>query len=598
MKTFRHFLMTAGLLLLAQCGFKKSKENLTGQILINHLGYDTQGSKRFVFQTKESHAPESFSLVDQDGELVFEGTFKNGGPIDQWHTGNGFAGAFSSFNVPGYYRIELNYLDKSYLSEYFSIAQQQIAQSTLSLLIQGIHSQRTSGVYSETDQEMRFFGDRADVVDVSGGWYDASGDRSKYLSHLSYANFMNPQQAPMVVWNFVEAAHRLTNYRSEDAVEMRQKMLGEALHGADWLVKMQDAAGYFYLNVFDNWSWDPEKREICAYIGQEGYKNDHYQAGYREGGGMSIAALARVVGDQLGGSSASNQYLSAAIKGFEHLEENNLKYIANGEENIIDDYCALMAATELFYATDDDKYLHAARKRMHQLTRRLSNDENARGFWLADSATNRPYFHAAEAGLPIISLVRYLSMETKQAYRNRAIEAIRAAVDFELEITGEVNNPFGYARQYVKATNEISNRTAFFIPQNNETGYWWQGENARIASLSAAMRFALPYLESNKEEEVLAYATNQINWILGLNPYDICMLDGRGRNNPQYAEGDKEMNVTGCVSNGVTAGFGNESDIAFYPDPYRNDPSHKWRWGEQWLQHGSWLMLAISTSLN
>ncbi|MDC7235168.1 MAG: hypothetical protein PQJ58_18180, partial [Spirochaetales bacterium] len=36
--------------------------------------------------------------------------------------------------------------------------------------------------------------------DVSGGWYDASGDTSKYLSHLSYAGRMSPQQTPLVVW--------------------------------------------------------------------------------------------------------------------------------------------------------------------------------------------------------------------------------------------------------------------------------------------------------------------------------------------------------------------------------------------------------------
>ena len=38
-------------------------------------------------------------------------------------------------------------------------------------------------------------------VDVHGGWYDASGDLSKYFSHLSFANYMNPQQIPMIVWN-------------------------------------------------------------------------------------------------------------------------------------------------------------------------------------------------------------------------------------------------------------------------------------------------------------------------------------------------------------------------------------------------------------
>ena len=45
-------------------------------------------------------------------------------------------------------------------------------------------------------------------------------------------------------------------------------------------------------------------------------------------------------------------------------------------------------------------------------------------------------------------------------------------------------NPFGYARQYVKDPG--GKRAAFFMPHRNETGYWWQGENARLASLAAA----------------------------------------------------------------------------------------------------------------
>ena len=51
-------------------------------------------------------------------------------------------------------------------------------------------------------------------VDVHGGWYDASGDVSKYLSHLSEANYMNPQQSPMAVWVFLEAVALLRKVKS------------------------------------------------------------------------------------------------------------------------------------------------------------------------------------------------------------------------------------------------------------------------------------------------------------------------------------------------------------------------------------------------
>lgn len=596
MKAKIYVLIMFVLILFCQC--KKHKTNdMNGIILINHIGYETDGAKRLIFQTKESGKPDIFKLINRNGEVVYSGVFTEGGVIANWYTGAAFAGDFSEFNSPGDYKAQVNYLGTIIESEFFSIHKHILPSSTLDLLISGINSQRNADVYEERDKQMSFFGDRTDIVDVSGGWYDASGDRSKYLSHLSYANFMNPQQAPMIVWNFLEAAQQLERVNFDTSGKARYKMVLEAIHGADWLVRMQDAEGYFYINVFDNWSWDPSKREICAYIGQEGYKNDNYQAGYREGGGMAIAALARAAANKLNGEFSAETYLLAAKNGFHHLEKNNLQYIADGKENIIDDYCALMAATELYYATSDEIYLNAARKRMNQLTDRVTDDDNVEGYWRADDNNLRPYFHAAEAGLPIISLVRYLEVEKDILNRNKAIQAIAKAVNFELSVTSQVNNPFGYARQYVKATNEEEKRTAFFIPQNNETGYWWQGENARLASLATALYMAQPYINESKRSNALVYASNQINWILGLNPYDMCMLDGIGRNNPKYTEGDGELNVKGCVCNGITAGFGDESNISFRPEPYGNDPSHKWRWAEQWLQHGSWLMLAIASSM-
>ena len=52
---------------------------------------------------------------------------------------------------------------------------------------------------------------------------------------------------------------------------------------------------------------------------------------------------------------------------------NNLEYCDNGVENIIDDYTALLAATELYRATQKDIYLEAARLRAENLERRTDD---------------------------------------------------------------------------------------------------------------------------------------------------------------------------------------------------------------------------------
>ena len=76
--------------------------------------------------------------------------------------------------------------------------------------------------------------------DVSGGWFDASGDCSKYLSHLSYANFMNPQQTPLLAWALMAGRAALpAQPRWFD-----ERMVDEALHGADFLLRMQHSSGF------------------------------------------------------------------------------------------------------------------------------------------------------------------------------------------------------------------------------------------------------------------------------------------------------------------------------------------------------------------
>ncbi len=450
-------------------------------------------------------------------------------------------------------------------------------------------------IYDDRDRRIPFIGGRKGTVDVHGGWSDASGDVGKHLSHLSFAIYMNPQQAPFVVWSLLESARRLARGAGNDPA-LRKRLRGEAAYGADFLVRMQDPEGYFYLSIFDgDWSRDPAKRFIGTSRNGAVDAAANYRAAMREGGGIAIAALARAGGEGIAGEYSSKIYLQAAEKGFAHLQAHNLEYLIDGKENIIDDYCALLAATELYGATKKIAYLKYARKRADNLTRRLSNDDRHHGWWRADDAGNRPFFHAVEAGFPLVALCRFLDVEKQDAGRRRVIRAIQSSVDFELGITAEVANPFGYARQYVKAVNEPAKRAAFFMPHKNETGYWWQGENARLASLASALASARPYLRQEQKPRARRYGADQIDWILGLNPFDMCMLDGAGRNNPPYRESGENLNYRGGVCNGIT-GADDETDIAFMPPSY-DDLNNRWRWAEQWLPHSSWLMLALAASL-
>ncbi|EIU6783374.1 glycoside hydrolase family 9 protein [Vibrio parahaemolyticus] len=558
-------------------------------LLTNHIGYERLGPKKAIIQTEQPHLSSyTAQLICATSEqTVATFAVEEQGKVANWHQGYFYLIDFSSFTDSGDYFLQV----EDSRSSSFTVGEHILLNQTLSDVIHYFKSQRCGGVFDQQDRQVPVL-NANQTVDVQGGWYDASGDVSKYLSHLSYANYLNPQQTPMVVWNILKGLSLLEG--SEDiAAFTRTRLIEEALFGADFLVRMQNEKGFFYMTVFDKWSKDTAQREICAYETQLGHKFDDYQAGFRQGGGVAIAALAAASRLGVHGEYDQQKYRNAAENGYWHLKEHNTQYLNDGEENIIDEYCALLASVELFKATKETRYLEESRLWAQRLVARQMSDEQIQHFWSANQDGSRPYFHAAEAGLPVIALCEYLAIEDDSVQTESVKRIVNRACEFEIKISSKVTNPFGYPRQYVKGVNE-SKRDAFFVAHNNESGYWWQGENARLGSLATMAYLAQPHIASQEiQQQLSVFAQDALNWIVGLNPYDMCMLDGHGRNNPDYLPQYGFFNAKGGVCNGITGGFEDEEDIAFNPPAQKDDMLQNWRWGEQWIPHGAWYLLAI-----
>ncbi|HAV1554155.1 TPA: chitobiase [Vibrio parahaemolyticus] len=558
-------------------------------LLTNHIGYERLGPKKAIIQTEQPHLSSYTAqlICATSDQTVATFAVEEQGKVANWHQGYFYLIDFSSFTDSGDYFLQV----EDSRSSYFTVGEHILLDQTLSDVIHYFKSQRCGGVFDQQDRQVPVI-NANQTVDVHGGWYDASGDVSKYLSHLSYANYLNPQQTPMVVWNILKGLSLLEG--SEDiAAFTRTRLIEEALFGADFLVRMQNEKGFFYMTVFDKWSKDTAQREICAYETQLGHKFDDYQAGFRQGGGVAIAALAAASRLGVHGEYDQQKYRNAAENGYWHLKEHNTQYLNDGEENIIDEYCALLASVELFKATKETRYLEESRLWAQHLVARQMSDEQMQHFWSANQDGNRPYFHAAEAGLPVIALCEYLAIEDDSVQTESVKRIVNRACEFEIKISNKVTNPFGYPRQYVKGVNE-SKRDAFFVAHNNESGYWWQGENARLGSLATMAYLAQPHIASQEiQQQLFVFAQDALNWIVGLNPYDMCMLDGHGRNNPDYLPQYGFFNAKGGVCNGITGGFEDEEDIAFNPPAQKDDMLQNWRWGEQWIPHGAWYLLAI-----
>ncbi len=558
------------------------------KLLTNHIGYECVGPKQAVLQAETRLNISQIELVSTlSGETIQYFPVLSSGTVDQWSQGYFYTFDFSDFQTAGQFFLRSGDTQ----SHSFEIGVDLLMTSCFSDVLHYFKGQRCGGIFDQHDKSASILGTDF-TVDVSGGWYDASGDLSKYFSHLSFANYMNPQQIPMIVWNMFKGL-ALQKDNEKFAKYSAVRLQEEAIFGADFLKRMLSSEGYFYTTVFDKWSKDPEQRELCAYENQSGDKTEDYQAAFRQGAGIAIAALAVACRNPTGGEFTAQEYLTAAEQAYWHLVEHNTRYCDNGEENIIDEYCALIAVVELYKSCTDDKYLQQARSWAKRLANRQLSDTNQTHFWSANSDGSRPYAHAAEAGLPVIALTEYLNIETDRSFKEPILTTVENALRFELAISAEVFNPFNYPRQYVKGLNEAK-RSAFFFAHDNESGYWWQGENARLGSLAAMVNLVTPIVKDKQLcSDLQAFSQSCLNWVVGLNPYDMCMLDGVGFNNPDYLPELGFYNAKGGVCNGITGGFDNENDIAFKPAGQVDDILQNWRWGEQWIPHAGWFLLAI-----
>lgn len=137
----------------------------------------------------------------------------------------------------------------------------------------------------------------------------------------------------------------------------------------------------------------PQNRRLRGQL-SSGWRSRHRGTGAGESGRLSLGVRTGCV-------------LSAAVEGFDHLQDLDEACLDDGPENIIDNYCALLASAELYGATRTDRFRQVATERTRALLARQTSDDRYDGWLRVVKAGDRPYFHAAEAGLPVLALCRY-----------------------------------------------------------------------------------------------------------------------------------------------------------------------------------------------
>lgn len=582
-------------------------------MVVDHVGYEPDSQKiALVAGSDTDTVPISFSLLDAStGKVVFSGKLNEAGTVERWAGRRFWTADFSSWRKPGHYALTIHSPAGDVGTCEFAIEEDLLERNTLSNVIFYFKGQRASGDMDRADRHLPVPGEAGVFADLHGGWYDATGDYGIHLSHQNPTSYFNPQQVPLVAWSLLSSYRLLESRKDDNFTEYERRLLDEGLFGADFLTRMHRQHGSFFESISapgkqklardreignPNWRTQIKKRASDSTQNQGGALGPHaYEVSYRSGGGMAIAALALASTMPQDGELTRAEYLNAAESAFNFLEQHNVELLNDAKENILDDYCALMAATELYRAAKRESYRQAAGRRATQLMGRLISSGALRDFWRADDGA-RPYFHPSDAGLPVISLLEYAEISSESRKRE-VLAVVERSLRSELRVTGEINNPFGYARQVVRM-GDGTVRSAFFFPHDTEAAPWWQGENARLASLAAAARLAAPQFQSDPafQKQLEKYAWNQLHWILGRNPFDTSMLMGSGHGNARYMFFDsyKYTSAPGAIINGITAGSQVDDGIAFNEGYAVTGQDEDWRWTEEWLPHAAWYLYAIS----
>src|SRR5579871_2125021 len=286
-------------------------------IFVNEVAYNANEPKTAIVRTDEKLTSITFNIINtENGESLFQGTSEHVQTIDEWDSGKYFYPLqFSSFNKPGKFVVAITVNNKCYQSEPFAIGENVLASLTIPSILNYYHKQRANTPEElAADKELILYGSTK-TVDLHGGWCDASGDVSKYFSHLAYANFMSPQQIPLVTWSLINTAEKIPALLEK--WQLKDSIKNEALWGADYIMRSLSKEGYFYMTVFSYFNKDPKARRVVGLQANSVTTSD-YQCAFREGGGMAIAALARISQWHVNGDFTSEQYLDAAQHAFVH----------------------------------------------------------------------------------------------------------------------------------------------------------------------------------------------------------------------------------------------------------------------------------------
>ncbi len=541
-------------------------------ILCNQVGYDPLSPVKVLVQSRLDTATEGvFRVLDAHGVTVREGELSGLGSIPVWERYYALADAGTLPSGDGY-RVMVNMAGLSGTSYPFSVAPGILQRKTLGPAAGFYYYQRCGcevpGWHAPCHMDDGRMPDGSHR-DLTGGWHDA-GDYNKYngsgFTALSvYALAYAHERAGQVMDEYSES-HGLPS------------ALQEAAWGGDWLLKMQDQeTGRLWGRVYAGrvntaLYWGPPENETDNVAGTA---DDRPVIGAPAEGnhGSQIAAMALA---RLGRLTGDGRYLEAAGRLYHAVDDSEVK-----DANAV--ATALIACLELEKARSSPEYAARAKEWAKRLLDcQIVSGTYAGGFAASPRGTV-PVMSATNLGWPAAALSLY-GAEHGDDLGIR--HALRAYLRFSERLA---DNPFEISRLIQDG------QPVFF--QSVPKGVHHVAQNTMYLMQAWALACAARFLG---DEAFRALAARHVDWVLGRNPFGLCMVEGQGSFNPPMYHhrynsipGHPRGAVPGAVCNGI-ARLQPAPDKPWFD--MRTDISRPaFETTEPWLPHNATYLLALST---
>ncbi len=535
------------------------------RVVVNQVGYDISAPKQAVILTNFFPPKIPYAkawLIDRDGKEVWESKASCAGRM------RGQSGAdwgwyvwrcdFSGFGQPGQYRIRASAGSGKALSNAFAIGADLLFRETAAINVDFFHIQRCGcavpGWHAPCHMDDAKLPDGTHR-DLIGGWHSA-GDYNKLTWEYGDGG---------VLYALAHAAAAAPQYfalHDRDADGLPD-IIDEAEWGAKYLVKLQDPATGGLLNHIEQgpnrqtWmNWCPPEETTDNVAGTE---DDPIVTPGEGNSPLAIGGWA-LLGALHPAMDGRNPHLSNSIRLWEHA---TAKEPAGSP-------LLLLSGIDLFQITKEDRYLDYCRHAVETLLAAGKPDGSLAGGY------------GNTGDIPAAALSQF-ALAFPDDPKSAAIKARLA--EHLTPFLAEAANPLGLMMQ------QPGPQGWFFDPSSA------MGCNYQLCSRawSATMVYRV-----TRDARALRYAMDQLDFLLGRNPYDVCMMEGRGSVNlPRYHHryitipGHERGAVPGAIPNGCVR------DIAGWDRPGLDlstggRPNPSYRTNEPWLVHNVFYMMAIT----